>query len=235
MDINEFLPNMPQVAQEAFSQNGVTAISLGNGVSRLEMSGHDRGVSFRFFMHPVYNPATSVELGYEVFDPTEMIEWTIDRKNKPVEMVRFLPEGLLKWNRVGELIGGRYKEAYLAWKTGKDAPGTPLRKWGQLSDSEIASLEAESIFTVEQFSEIERGRIVSRFPKNFVEAHERASLFLAAKEVRAKDGELVERLRKVEEEKAALEARLAALEAKAVEKDTKVVEKQKTFNLESKK
>jgi len=225
--VEQFLHAMPEEAREDISRLGVQAIAIGDGVSQIMMAGHDRGVAYRFFMHPVYNKTKSDELGYEVFEEEEMIEWTIDRKNRPTEYVKFLPQALLQRNRDGEIIGGRYKDAYLAWKSGKSAPGTSLRKWGLLSDAQVASLEADGLFTVEQFSELDRARVTAKYPQEFVEAYERAGQFLAAQQVKASTGEMAERLKKVEEEKVELLARLAKLEA-AIEKP------KSAFNLENK-
>jgi len=225
--VEQFLHAMPEEAREEISRIGVQAVSIGDGVNQILMAGHDRGVAYRFFMHPVYNKTKSDELGYEVFEEEEMIEWTIDRKNRPTEYVKFLPQALLQRNRDGEIIGGRYKDAYLAWKSGKSAPGTSLRKWGLLSDAQVASLEADGLFTVEQFSELDRARVTAKYPQEFVEAYERAGQFLAAQQVKASTGEMAERLKKVEEEKVELLARLAKLEA-AIEKP------KSAFNLENK-
>lgn len=230
--IEQFLHAMPQEAREDISRLGVESVSIGDGVSQIMMAGHDRGVAYRFFMHPVYNKTKSDELGYEVFEEKELIEWTIDRKNRPNEYVEFLPQALLQKNRDGDVIGGRYKDAYLAWKSGKSAPGTSLRKWGLMSDAMVASLEADGLFTVEQFSELDRSRVTSKYPQEFIDAYDRAGQFLAAQQVKASTGEMAERLKKVEEEKAELLERLSRLEA-AVEK--KAEAPKPTFNLETRK
>jgi len=96
-----------------------------------------------------------------------------------------------------------------------------------LSDAQVASLEADGLFTVEQFSELDRARVTAKYPQEFVEAYERAGQFLAAQQVKASTGEMAERLKKVEEEKVELLARLAKLEA-AIEKP------KSAFNLENK-
>lgn len=230
--VEQFLHAMPPEAREDISRFGVESVTIGDGVSQIMMAGHDRGIAFRFFMHPVYNKFKSDELGYEVFEEEEMIEWTVDRKNRPTEYVKFLPQALIQRNRDGEVIGGRYKDSYLSWKSGKNSPGTALRKWGMLSDAMVASLEAEGLFTVEQFSELDRSRVTSKYPQEFIDAYDRAGQFLAAQQVKASTGEMADRPKKVEEEKAELLERLARLEA-AVEKKTEAPKP--TFNLETRK
>jgi hypothetical protein len=235
-NISEFYHGMPSEAVEAIEARGVEGITLESGVTRIEMSGHDKGVAYRFFIHPVYNPTKSEELGYEVFDDIEMIEWLIDRKSKPTEQVRLLPPDLLKWNRVGDLVGGRYKDAYESWKTGKASPGTPLRRWGLLGDGQVASLEAEGIFTVEQFNELGRDRIAARYPQEYVEAHDRAEKFLAAQAIRAENVETVERLKKLEAERAEMAAKIEALQALVeTKKEDAPSPVKKKVNLEAKK
>ena len=237
MDISQFLPSMPEVAQEMILKNGVDAVSIGDGVTRLNMSGHDKGVAYRFFMYQMYNKPVSDEKGYEVFDEVEMIEWVVDRKNKPTEMVRLLPEELLRFNREKECVGGRYKDAYLSWKTGKTAVGTPLRKWGILTDGYVASLEADGIYTVEQFAAGDRARIAAKYPDPFLDAYDRAVQFLAAKDVRASTGELASKVQQLEKEKAEMAERLAKLEALAAPKAAVSAPLPKSFSnvLETKK
>lgn len=220
MDVNQFLHAMPEVAQEEITKSGVNPVSIGDGVNRLQMSGHDRGLSYRFDTHLEYNPAKSEAAGYEVFDEIEVCFRFIDRKNIIPMPVFMAPKEILAFNRAGECIGGRYKDAYLAWKSGKQAPGTSLRKWDVLSNTEIASLEADGIFTIEQYAEYPRERIVSRYPQNFIDAHTRAQQWVAGKEIRAKAGEhvamikaLEAKLAEQEREKIDLADRLAKLEA----------------------
>jgi len=213
MDVNSFLHAMPEVAQEAILKNGVNATPIGDGVNRLNMAGHDKGVAYAFKIHGEHNPSKSNERGYEVYDELEIIQWFIDRKNKPVALVQHLPPDLLKFNRQGEVVGGRYKEAYLAWKTGSQVEGTPLRRWGLMSDAEVKSLEDDGIFTVEQYVEVPRDRVTSRYPQSFVEAYDRAGQYLAAKDVRKvadKQAEENAALKKANED---LAERLAKLEA----------------------
>lgn len=238
VNIENFYGSMPEEAVQDISRMGVESISLGNGVSRIEMAGHDKGVAYRFFIHPVYNPTKSDDVGYEVFDDIEMIEWLVDRKLKPTEQIRHLPPELLKWNRQGELVGGRYKEGYDSWKTGKEAVGTPLRRWGLLTDGQVASLEAEGIYTIEQYAELDRSKIASRYPDEFLEAHDRAEKWLNARAHNEEKSEMTDRLKKAEAENAAMAERLAALEAKLLERSEEpapkkqVVAPKKKLNLE---
>ena len=224
MDVNSFLHAMPEVAQEQILRSGVSAVQIGDGVNRLNMNGYDKGIAYKFFIHPVYNKTESDKLQYEKYDEIEVIQWFIDRKNKPVEEVRALPDELLRRNREGEVVGGRYKEAYLGWKLGHDAPGTPLRRWGMLSDAEVASLEADGIFTVEQYAQVPRDRVAGKYPNEFVEAYDRAHQYLAARETRVVTDKQNEELITLRSENSDLAQRLAKLEAMLGDKSKPVVE-----------
>ena len=102
MDVNEFLHAMPEVAQEQILRNGVQATNIGDGVNRLAMSGHDRGVAYRFRNVEEYNPVKSEAAGYEVFDLIEVCERIIDRKNIiPMRVPLECPQEVLKFNREG--------------------------------------------------------------------------------------------------------------------------------------
>lgn len=240
MDLNGYAHVLPEVAFQELSRRGVSEVQLADGVSRLAIAGHDQGVGYRFYIHPIYNKEKSEEAGYEVFDEVEMIEWRVDRKNKPVEQVQFLPAGLLKfrvrdkvtglWDVTSECIGGRYREAYEAFKSGKATPGMPLARWGVLSDAEMASLAAEGIFTVEQFAAMPKERIRLRFPDNFAEAQERAVHFVAGKEMREKAGEQAEKMKALEDQNKELLERLSRLEA--AQAAPKAGGKQSKFSIE---
>ena len=220
MDVNDFLHAMPEAAQQDIIKNGVQSVSIGDGVNRLQMSGHDRGIAYRFENVLEYSPSKSETAGYEVFDELEVCMRFVDRKNIVPMPVCMAPRELLAFNRAGECIGGRYKESYLTWKSGKNAPGTSLRKWEVMSNADVASLEADGIYTVEQFAEWARDRITSRYPQSFVEAHTRAQQWVAGKEIRVKAGEQAELVKKLEAslaqqatEKTDLMERLARLES----------------------
>ena len=173
---------VPEVAQEAF--RGAVSRQIDDGVSIHQMAGHDKGVSYRFFIHQERNAIKSTAAKYWVPDSIEMIEWTVDKRLKPTERVKELPEELLAFDVDGECIGGRYKEAYLAWKAGRNAPGLSLAKWGILGDAEIASLSHAGIFSVEQFAATPRSKFEGRYPQVFIEAHEQAVEWVARKESR---------------------------------------------------
>lgn len=173
---------LPDGAYDALKRQNRRMEDLGDGVSRY--SGQDRGVSFRFWIETVKNEVKSKAARFTVFDEVEMIEWTSDRYNKPTEQVRFLPAELLTFDIDGECIGGLYQDAYLRFKTGRKAPGLPLSKWGELSDSEVATLADAGIFTVEQFAAMPRDKIAGRYTQNFVDAFESAIQWVNGKQHR---------------------------------------------------
>lgn len=221
MDVNQFLHAMPDVARDEITRNGVNAVAIGDGVNRLAIAGHNQGVAYYFKVDQVYNPQKSEECGYEVFEPMEQCYHIIDRKNISVMPIQMAPRELLAFNRDGDCIGGKYRDAYINWKSGKDQPGTALRKWDVVSDSEIATLEAEGIFTIEQFAEYPRDRIGSRYPENFMKAHTRAQQWVAGKEMREKAGEQATELNALRKQNEDLVERLAKLESLLSSKEEK--------------
>ena len=218
MDIDAFLHAMPEVAQEEIVKRGINAVSIGEGVNRWAISGHDQGVAYFFKKDLIYNPTKSETEGYEVFDEMEQVYRIIDRKNIIPAPIKMLPRELLTFNRDGVCIGGKYKDSYLNWKNGLTAPGTSLRKWDVLSDSEVASLEADGIFTIEQYAEYPRDRLTSRYPQSFIDAHVRAGQWVAGKEMRAKAGEQATKMAELEALNKDLAERLAKLETGQVVK-----------------
>lgn len=201
------------------------AVDMGDGVSM--MSGHDGAMSYRFFVHPEYNSVKSEELGYEVFDEIEMIEWLADRGTKPTEQVRFLPPALLSFNREGQAVRGKYLDSYLRFKEGKNAPGMPLNKWGVLSDGEVATLGAAGIFSVEQYAAMPKDRIAGRYPDNFVDAHSRAVQYVNGKLVREANQETATKLEALEGANSELLAKYNELMEKFVQMQTVKTEEPK--------
>lgn len=183
--LNGILDNfvLPGVAHDALAKMGVRATEIESGVSRF-ISGHDKGVAYRFFVHTEYNATKSKAARYEVFDTEEMIEWLTDSKCKPTERIRMLPPELLSIDPFTGEAGGRYAESYERFKKGMSAPGTSLGKWGVLSDAEIATLNANNVFSVEQFAAMPRAKIEGKFPQEFKEYFERAVQFVNGKEGR---------------------------------------------------
>lgn len=217
-NIGQFMYAMPEVAREELAAKQINAVAVGNGISRLEISGQDRGIAFRFENVPMYNPTKSEETGIEWFDQEEVCFRYIDRKNIIPMPVKNCPAEFLKFNRAGDLIGGRYAEAYKAWKSGEKAPGTSLRRWDVLNSAEIASLEGDAIYTIEQFAEYPESRLIGRYPTQFIEAHKRAQQWVAGRDLRDRALEQTGRLAELEKEKADLAERLAKLEALLEEK-----------------
>jgi hypothetical protein len=163
----------------------------------------------------------SKEAGYPVFDEVEMIQWLRDKRHKPTEQVRFLPEGLLEFNDEGECIAGQYREAYLRFRQGKTAPGMPLRRWDQLSISDVASLEAAHIFTVEQFAETPREKIEGKYPEQFILAHEQAIDWVRGSQLRESSLENAKELERQRDLNEQLLARVAELEKQTAPKKTR--------------
>jgi hypothetical protein len=201
----------PEAVQDLQMQN-LQQIPIGSGASRF-MSGHDKGVAYRFFTKPLYNEVASKLAHYEKFDEVEMIEWLTDKFNHPTEQVRFLPEDLLHVDNLTGEIRGTYAEAYRRYKEGKAAPGTPLEKWGVFNDGEIATLSMNGIFSVEQYAALPRDRVAGKFPQAFVDAWERAAQFVNGKQNRMAADKQAEEMLELSRENAKLKAEFEALKA----------------------
>lgn len=212
-NIGQFFHQMPEVAREALTAANVQSVRVADGVNRLEIMGHDRGIPYWFQLVEEYNPVKSEEQQREVFDSQEVCFRFIDRKNIIPMPVKNCPPEFLRFNRQGELVGGRYAEAYKRWKAGESMPGMPLRKWNVLNVAEVASLEADGIFTVEQFAEYPKDRLIGRYPDQFIEAHARAGQYVNGKAVMEQAGAQSLKLAEMEQKNADLTERLAKLEA----------------------
>ncbi len=220
VDLTQFMQRTPDGAGiPAFAletlQNKFEAVPTdSSGVT--QYMGHDKGVAYRFFVHAEFNPIKSKAAKYEKFDEVEMVQWFNDQYNHPTEQVRFLPAELLSVDDYTGEVTGTMAEAYKNFKAGKAAPGTKLRAWGVMSDSDVASMEAARIYTIEQLAAQPEGKFGAKFGKDFDDQRKRAILFVAAKENRIdadRQGAEILDLQKVN---AQLLARLESLEAAAV-------------------
>lgn len=209
IDLDNF--PLPEVAAEALKKRNLQTTSIGDGITRI--SGHDGGVGFRFFIHPVYNKQKSEKAKYEVFDEHIMIEWLKDRYMHPTEQVRFLPEELLSFDQEGVCVGGMFKEAFDRFKNGQTAPGMPLTRWGVLSDGECATLAAMGIFSVEQFAAQPRNRIAKLPADPFVNAFERAILYMNGRDQRLVNEKQTAEMLALQEAMKAKDAEMAELKA----------------------
>jgi hypothetical protein len=168
---------------------------IGDGVARY--SGHDGyGLAIRFFIFPKYNKAKSKAAGCELFDPIEMLETFIDRKTRCAEMVT-------------DKIRHKFPDEYKRFQEGREAPGTPLDRWGVIPSHEVLTFAKDGIFTVEQLAIQDTDRIRHRYPASFFEYFTRAQQAMAAKsglvEVEKNAAAMVE-----------LQRAYAALEAKVI-------------------
>lgn len=211
--LNGVLDNfvLPDGAAEALSRHNLQKTDLNDGVSRF-ISGHDKGVAFRFWIHPEYNKDKSLKAHYEAYDEIEMIEWNTDRFCKPTERVSFLPPELLEIDPYTHEARGRFAEAYTRFKKGLSAPGTSLSKWGVLTDGEIATLADNGVFSVEQFAAMPRSKVESKFPQAFQEHFERAIQFVNGKENRYQADKQAEEMLALQRTNSKLENEIAALQ-----------------------
>ena len=200
-----FLNNfaLPEAATEALAR-GSREVSVTDGVSRY-YSGTHKGVAYRFFYTEIYNERKSKEAKYPVFDQVEMVEWIVDKDTKPVERVRLLPEELLSISEFTGEVSGAFAESYRRFKAGQEAPGTPLRNWGVLASNWVATLEKLGIFTVEQFAETPRNKVL-QFPEVVQEGWQRAQHEAGNKDSKQAADRLAKELVALKDELAALKA-----------------------------
>lgn len=200
----------PEDTLDGIKKLNLKSTAIDDGVSRF-ISGHDQGVAYKFFVLPIYNALKSKAGGYEVFDEVEMIEWYPDSFTVAVERVRLLPEALLHVDEFTGEVYGKYAESYKNFKLGKAQTGTQLSKWGVLSDGQVATLNSNHIYTVEQFAAFPKAKIQSKFPADFVEAYERAQQHLATKEQRFEADKRASELAELTQRNSKLESELQAL------------------------
>lgn len=232
--INQF--NFPAEARADFDAMGLTQKKLSsnaNGtVSEYSLSGHEKGVGYRFFTHAVKNEMKSQETDLEINDDIQMVEWFKNKKEKPVERVHLLPEQLLKFRKKKnpttnqmevifplECVGGAYADDYKRWRAGLSGTGLELSRWNKVSEGQVKTLVSEGVFTVEQFASMDRSAVEARFPKDLQKAFQDAIHFCNAQTPLAGIKEQAEKVLSLEQElskerdaRVAMEQRLAAME-----------------------
>tara|TARA_R110000868_G_scaffold40127_1_gene138942 strand:+ start:308 stop:1030 length:723 start_codon:yes stop_codon:yes gene_type:complete len=206
--------NLPAEAMTELSKRGLKMVEV-DGVS--SMSGHDNGVAYKFLTIQVEHKVKSDILGYKKSEPVEHIQWFIDRKNKPMERVKELPENLLRFNRLGECVGGKYQESYLRFKEGAATPGTPLDRWKEANDSDVYSLTNSGIFTVEQLAEHTKDRIQDLFGGAFNELWQKAVGEVKANKDNSANEELLSQISELRQQLAVLTAKDDEVEIEAAD------------------
>lgn len=215
--------NLPREAVTDLPKLGLVANQNGGGLTTF--SGHDSGIPFIFTVENELVPEWEGDkiVGQKQVQ-YEAIQWIVGRRHKPMDRLKLRPD-LVTFGRDGEPIGGKYLQAYLRFKEGQAMEGTWIRKWDKLSDTDSAMLEQRGIFTVEQFAEIPRNRIVSEFPEGIVQAHDAAKFHSNAEAEHAK--ELAAMRAEIESLKAALSGGQNEKLAKATKPAKKTTSKRK--------
>lgn len=209
--LDQFPLPVPEASADIRSRN-LNEQQLDTGVS-LMTSGHDKGLSFRFFVHQERNVIKSELTNYPHFDSMDMIEWYKDSRNKITERCHFLPRELLAFDPVdGTCIGGIYKQAYDRFKAGLETPGLSLRRWNVLPEGEVRGLEELGIYTVEQFAAQPRGRIESRFPREIQQAFQQAVEYVNGKDSREQTEKQAEQLMHIMQENSKLSETVSTLQ-----------------------
>lgn len=214
-DFNNF--ELPQNVEDAGARERVAELGVFSQSTQLEpgvsmLHGHQQGLGFRFFIHPVLNLKKSREAAMNIYDDVECVEFNYSRKRRPVLQCFELGHERLARNLRGEYVGGTMFEAYKRWKAGVTIGGSPLDRWGVLAPGEIRTLNDEGIFTIEQLASMPRDVVQSRFPLHMQDIFEQAIREVNGKQWEAKNKELAEQLIEEKEARKQLEQRLFALE-----------------------
>lgn len=223
--LNDIFSNyaLPQVAVDDLKRHQVQGRMVSDGVETF-LPENDKGLAYRFFVTTLENKARTKAVGLIRDDEVEMIEWIIDKDNRPTERVRMLPPELLEFDEEGEVIGGKYKDSYLRFKQGAKSPGLPLTKWGVLSDGDVSALARIGIFSVEQLAATPRGKIEGKFYQDVVDAFEKAIMYVRGKDQSKGLDEAASKIISLEEQVAKLTAMLEGKSQKKGKKSDKNVE-----------
>lgn len=236
--LNQF--NFPAEAQE-FVSNRLSQKTLKSGVSEFEPAGHEGGLAYRFFLHPVKDEMKSEAVDMDIYKEVEMVQVFRDKMFKPCHRVTHLPDALLRLAKkridMGEGIyryeylkdedgnyickGGRYADAYKRFKEGLTTLGLPLERWGHITLGEVATLKSEGVFTVQQFAALPVDRVQGVFPKNLVKAFNDAIHFVNAEDKDRDVKQYADALVEVKQELAQLRAENETLRAQPVSKPKK--------------
>lgn len=231
MQLHEVLEKfpLPAAAVDDLSRHPAAHMrNLQHGVD--VMMGHESGLPFVIEVHAELNQRETQLAKQNRYRNVEVFKWLKSKLMKPVARVIDIID---IDKETGLAVSGdhRYVEAYNRWKTNTKTPGTSLHKWDVLDEASLATLVDSGVFTVEQFAEMPRQRVESKFPPNIVEFYDQAIFFLNAKKghadvdgILAKTKELELAAAKKDSVIEQLEARLAALESgKPLKKSRKKV------------
>lgn len=212
MQTNGILDNfaLPGGAREDIQRRGFKMQPVADGIQKLY--GSDKGMAYEFFMHEEYNELKSKGLKCQLFDSFVMIRWLKSKRMKPEERIRFLPPELLFIDEDG-VASGRYADTYNNFKNGEQVSGLKLSGWGVLEPALVATLTAAHIYSVEQFAETPMNKVASRFPKEIVDAHERAVQYLNSKDSNKVIDAAAEKVADLERENTKMKSELAEMQA----------------------
>lgn len=203
-------------------------------------SGADRGVPFRFFIYTPVLEHKSKTQGYKECDAIEAIEWLTSKSCHPTALLRpgHIPTELLEFDahtipqefhpehgyqintteyheqlRQLKPVGGLLYEAYVRWKEGRQAEGHLLSRCEWLGERDLATLNENGIFTLEQLAEYPPDR-TRRWSEHMRELQEQAIQELNKEEHMQKAQAEIAKLGDIEKMLAKLEAENKELRAK---------------------
>lgn len=179
-----------------------------------------------FYIEQRPNPARSLEEGRPIYEPVEFVEVIVpgDKNSKPVY-------------KVHDTHRERWADEYAKFKAGENSvEGTPLDKWGLLTPTQVAEMNALGIKTVEHLGRVSDGSLdnlgpgglglrasARTFIRNLRESRDAAEFAeKAAKETARADG-LEAQLADLQKAHATMAAQIAVLTA--APEDRKALEK----------
>jgi hypothetical protein len=203
---------LPSNIEEAGARETVNKLqfkSIEQGVN--VMSGHDKGVAYRFFTTEEFDGGNSdsnieAECVLPLYNEHDAVEFLFSRKRRPVQFVKHLSRERIRFGADGEVIGGTMAEDYKRWKAGSGPQGTPLELWKEIGPGTLKTLQSQNIFTVEQFASMPREKVQDIFPKSIQVIFEHLVDYISGKEAAEVSAEY-------EEKVAQLEAQIAELQA----------------------
>lgn len=178
-----------------------------------------------FYVEQRANPAKSEEAGRPIYEPVEFVEIIVpgDKNSKPVY-------------KVSDIHRERWADAYTKFKAGeKGVEGTPLDRWGLLTPTRVAELNAINIKTVEHLAQISDGSLdnlgpgglglrasARTFIRNLRESRDASEYAEKAAEAEARAEGLQTQLANLQKAHATMAAQIAVLTADP--KDRKALE-----------
>ena len=219
--------SLPQNVEAAGAREAVNKLMFQNiGDNVAIMSGHEKGIPYRFFKTEVFNGRQpkegdppgmkysdsnlEAECVMPLYDDVDAVEFIYSRYRHPVQLVKHLNRERLRVGINGEILGGTMAEDYKRWKEGLGPKGTPLELWSEIGPGVLKTLKSQNIFTVEQFASMPREKVDDMFPLNIRLIFEHLVEYVSGKDAAAVAKDYEEKVAQLEKELAEAKAQNAS-------------------------